>query len=153
MSITVIAPCGQICDLCSAFQREKNKCSGCTIDGGKPLSCTQCIIVNCSEKSGDPTKLCYICSKYPCKRLKDLNKRYSTYYGESLVENFQKIEQLGLDQFVAEAENFWRCPGCGELVNVHRPVCLHCNTQNAHYLRKSKPKPGLKTRTLVSFFL
>jgi len=141
MSITIVAPCGLICDLCLGFQREKNKCSGCTTQGEKPLSCTKCIIVNCPEKSGDPTKLCYTCAKYPCKRLKTLDKRYSTNYGESLVENFKKIEQLGLDQFIADAEILWRCPSCGELVNVHRPVCLHCNTSNSHYLRKSKQKP------------
>lgn len=141
MPFTVIAPCGLICDLCLGFQREKNRCPGCTAEGEKPLSCTKCIIVNCPEKNGDSTKLCYTCSKYPCKRLKTLDKRYKTNYGESLVENFKMIEQLGLDRFIAEAESLWRCPGCGELVNVHRPVCLHCSTPNIHYLKKPKLKP------------
>lgn len=141
MSITIVAPCGLICDLCLGFQREKNKCSGCTGKGEKLSSCAKCIIVNCPEKNGDPTKLCYVCSKYPCKRLKALDKRYKTNYGESLIENFKKIEQSGLDGFILEAEKTWRCPGCGELLNVHRPVCLHCKTPNSHYLRKPKPKP------------
>ncbi|HNX15401.1 MAG TPA: DUF3795 domain-containing protein [Oscillospiraceae bacterium] len=141
MSITVIAPCGLICDLCSAFQRQKNRCPGCTAEGIKPLSCSKCIIVNCPEKNGDPTELCNLCSKYPCKRLKALNKRYSTNYGESLFENFRQIELLGLDHFITEAETFWSCPGCGELLSVHHPQCTRCKTANIHYLRKPKSKP------------
>ncbi len=126
MPITVIAPCGLICDLCSAFQREKNRCPGCTAEGNKPAYCMNCIVVNCPEKNGDPTKLCDVCSKYPCKRLKALEKRYKTKYGESLFENFQKIKQLGLERFKQEAEASWRCPDCKELLNVHRVQCSHC---------------------------
>lgn len=141
MSITVVAPCGLICDLCSAFQREKNRCPGCTAEGAKPAYCMNCIVVNCPEKQGDCAKLCYTCSEYPCKRLKALEKRYSTEYGESLFENFKKIEQLGLERFTVDAQAFWACPGCGALFSVHHPQCTRCNTPNTHYLRKPKPKP------------
>ncbi len=137
----IIAPCGLICDLCSAFQREKNRCPGCTAEGDKPLSCTRCVIVNCPEKNGDAAKLCNACFKYPCKRLKALEKRYSSNYGESLFENFQRIERLGLKGFIAEAQKTWSCPGCGELINVHRPVCSRCSAPNSRYLKKPKPKP------------
>lgn len=32
MDKTLIAPCGMNCQLCYAFQREKNKCPGCLGD-------------------------------------------------------------------------------------------------------------------------
>lgn len=92
MPISIVAPCGLICDLCWGFQREKNKCSGCTVQGSQPAHRTKCSIVNCLEKNGDSTKPCSTCSKYPCKRLKNLEKRYSSNYGESLIDNFQQIK-------------------------------------------------------------
>ena len=138
MSISKIAPCGLICDICLGFQREKNKCYGCTEEASKPPHAIKCSIINCPEKNGDPAKPCSICSKYPCKRLKSLEKRYSTNYGESLVDNFNLIKEKGLDQFLLEAEKVWSCPNCGKLLTVHRPQCLYCKAPNAHYKRKSR---------------
>jgi hypothetical protein len=137
MSISRIAPCGLICDICLGFQREKNKCFGCT-EEGNILSHAKCSILNCPEKSGEPAKPCSICPKYPCKRLKNLEKRYSTNYGESLVDNFQQIKEKGQDQFLIEAEKVWNCPDCGKLLTVHRPQCSNCMSPNSHYKRKSR---------------
>jgi hypothetical protein len=109
MAITTVTPCGLICDICIGFQRTKNRCSGCAGDF-KPAHCTKCSILNCPEKqfcSGTP---CDACAKYPCKRLKNLEKRYSLKYGESLMENFRRIEALGLDGFLQAAEAEWTCP-------------------------------------------
>lgn len=133
MSISIIAPCGLICDLCLGFQREKNKCSGCTAAGNKSSHCTKCSIVNCSEKNGDSTKPCSACLKYPCKRLKAFEKRYSTNYGESLMDNFRQINAKGLDLFLLKSEIAWSCHECRNLLTVHRPQCLCCNTTNSHY--------------------
>lgn len=138
MPISIIAPCGLICDLCLGFQREKNKCSGCTVEGSKPAYCTKCSIVNCPEKNGDSVKPCNTCSKYPCKRLKALERRYSMNYGESLMENFRQIDEKGLDRFLLDSEKSWSCHACGELLTVHHPQCLHCKAPNSYYKRKPK---------------
>lgn len=138
MTISGVAPCGLMCDLCLGFQREKNRCSGCTTEGSKPTYCTKCLIANCPEKGGDSTKLCNLCSLYPCKRIKNLEKRYFSNYGESLMENFRLIEERGMKQFLADAERLWSCPQCGELLTVHRPQCLHCGGPNSHYKRTKK---------------
>lgn len=138
MPISIVAPCGLICDLCLGFQREKNKCSGCTVAGSKPASCITCSIVNCPDKNGDSTQFCSTCPKYPCKRLKALEKRYSANYGESLMDNFNQIDVKGLQQFLLDSEKAWGCPECGELLTVHRPQCLHCKAPNGNYKRKPK---------------
>lgn len=135
MPISIVAPCGLICDLCLGFQRDKNKCSGCTAEGSVLSHCTKCGIVRCPEKGGNPAEPCGACSKYPCKRLKALERRYSTNYGESLMDNFRQIAEKGLDRFLLEAEELWRCHECGELLSVHRPQCLHCKAPNSHYKR------------------
>ncbi|MDD4125277.1 MAG: DUF3795 domain-containing protein [Eubacteriales bacterium] len=138
MPISTVAPCGLICDLCLGFQRTKNKCSGCTAEENKSAFCVKCSIVNCPEKNGDSKKPCGDCSKFPCKRLKDLEKRYFTNYGESLTDNFYQIKEKGLEQFLLDFEKTWTCRECGELLTVHRPQCLHCNAPNTYYKRKHK---------------
>jgi ribosomal protein L32 len=141
-----IAPCGLICDLCLGAQRTKNTCLGCNKEGSKPESCKRCIINNCEEKKGNDKQLCYQCSKYPCKRLKALEKRYSTKYGESLFENFERIKTVGIREYVKEADKKWRCKECGEYVCVHRAICLHCGAKNPRYPEKSN-KEDVRTDT------
>lgn len=136
MTISIVAPCGVICDICWGFQREKNKCSGCTAEGNILSHCAKCSIVRCPEKGGNSHKLCSVCPKYPCKRLKALEKRYSTNYGESPMDNFRQISKKGLDQFLLDAEQIWSCPACGKLLSVHRPQCLHCKSPNTRYQKK-----------------
>jgi hypothetical protein len=49
-----IAPCGVICDICSGFQRDKNRknyCAGCRRDGNKLEHCKKCLIKNCDKKN------------------------------------------------------------------------------------------------------
>lgn len=137
MAITTVAPCGLICDICNGFQRKKNRCTGCAGDF-KPTHCAKCSILNCPEKQGCPGKPCDSCCKYPCKRLKNLEKRYSLKYGESLMENFRRIETLGLNEFLQEAEAEWTCPSCGALLCVHRADCLSCGARNARFPDKNE---------------
>jgi hypothetical protein len=91
-----VAPCGVICDLCSGYQRDRNKCVGCNNTGNKPNHCNSCIIRNCEEKSNEKT-LCNKCGKFPCKRIKDLDRRYKTKYGESPMDNLQMINEKGME--------------------------------------------------------
>lgn len=138
MEILLIAPCGLNCALCSGYQRTKDKCGGCLSDNVRPGYCTSCSVKFCPEKGGDKTKICgTFCAKFPCRRLKDLEKRYRTKYGESLMENIALIEEIGLEAFAAREEVKWKCPQCGELLCVHKPNCLNCGNPNEHYPREA----------------
>lgn len=121
-----IAPCGVICDLCLGFQRDKNRCVGCNVTGEKIGHCNVCTIKYCPEKREDSELLCIACRKFPCRRIRDLEKRYTSKYGESPVKNMQRIEAVGMEQFLQEQMELWRCNECGELLCVHRDTCLHC---------------------------
>jgi hypothetical protein len=133
MDETSLAPCGVICELCLAFQRTKNKCVGCRTEGNKPYHCTVCGIKDCPEKQGDPSTLCNECRKYPCRRIKDLNKRYITKYGENLLQNLEAASKGGLAAFIAAAGQKWSCPVCGQLLCVHNGTCLHCGAANPYF--------------------
>ena len=128
-----VAPCGVLCDLCMGFQRDKNKCAGCNHSGNKPRHCTQCSIRLCPEKQGNEMLLCYECTKFPCRRIKDLDKRYRMKYGESPVENLTRIKEHGIIQFIETEKAKWKCDSCGKLLCVHREVCLNCGNKNIFY--------------------
>jgi hypothetical protein len=130
MNNASIAPCGVICDLCLGFQREKNKCVGCLSTGNKPYHCTVCSIKSCPEKNGDENLLCNTCNKFPCRRIKDLDKRYTTKYGESPIQNLKAISEIGLSEFILQEKEKWTCNNCGHLLCVHRGVCLICGANN-----------------------
>jgi len=60
------------------------------------------------------------CEKYPCLRLRNLDKRYRTRYGMSMVENLENIKKFGIEKFVVAEQSRWKCSECGELLRVHR---------------------------------
>jgi hypothetical protein len=127
-----IAPCGVICDLCSGFQRNKNKCVGCNISGNKPNHCMNCRIKECLKKENSKA-LCNDCNDFPCKYIKNLDKRYKTKYGESPIENLQNILKIGIDDFIKNEEVKWKCEKCGQLLCVHKEICLSCGTENKYH--------------------
>jgi hypothetical protein len=125
--IRLIAPCGMNCAICLAYLRNKNKCNGCWGDEkNKSKSCLQCIIKNCELLAKTSSKFCYECEKYPCLRLKQLDKRYRTKYKMSMLENLENIKTIGLDKFTLNEKIRWMCNKCGGNICVHRGICLTC---------------------------
>lgn len=133
MNNASIAPCGVICDICLGFQRSKNKCVGCNAVGNKPNHCTVCSIKSCDEKKGNEKLLCSDCAKFPCSRIKNLDKRYITKYGESPIQNLNRIKAEGLDIFIKAEQEKWKCTKCGLLLCVHRELCLRCGAKNEFF--------------------
>jgi hypothetical protein len=90
----LIAPCGMNCGTCIAYLRDKNKCPGCRIvSSDKAISVKKCTVTKCIYLQKTTSKFCYDCEKYPCKRIKDLDKRYSTKYRTSFIENLAMIKE------------------------------------------------------------
>lgn len=128
MEPTLIAPCGMNCGICLAHLREKNICPGCRlIIKSKAKSRTNCIIRNCSLLAETDSKFCFDCTKFPCTRLKQLDKRYRTKYKMSMIENLGFIKSKGLENFIQKEKERWRCGNCGGSICVHRGFCLSCN--------------------------
>lgn len=133
MDSVSVAPCGVICDICLGFQRDKNKCVGCNHTGNKPYHCTVCSIKSCPEKRGDEKLLCNDCDKFPCKRIRNLDKRYTVKYGESPIQNLNTINEIGLESFINKETEKWKCAKCGHLLCVHRELCLKCGSKNEFF--------------------
>jgi hypothetical protein len=124
---SLIAPCGMNCGTCIAYLREKNRCPGCRIYAAhKAISIQRCIIPKCVHLGKTTSKFCYDCEKYPCKRLKQLDKRYRTKYKTSFIENLAIIKEKGIDSFLVFESKRRTCPNCGSVLSVHRDNCLIC---------------------------
>ncbi len=129
----MIAPCGMNCMLCSGYQRDKNKCLGCNgSDDEKPRYCVTCSLKVCNEASKTDPSLCS-CDKLPCKRLRQLDKRYTSRYGMSMLENLKMIKEQGMKKFLESQRKKWTCKKCGESLSVHKDKCLNCGSKNKFY--------------------
>ncbi len=134
----MIAPCGMNCGSCLGYMRTENHCPGCrTRTDGKPAFCRECIVINCDMLRETESKFCYECPKYPCRRLKNLDKRYQTRYNTSFFDNLAMIKVKGIERFLAFETERRKCPQCGSTLCIHRTFCLECgfsdpNLPNPH---------------------
>jgi hypothetical protein len=117
----LIAPCGVNCGLCAGYLRVRDRCPGCRVMVGRHL----CSIRECAQR-GPKEKYCSSCPKYPCARIRHLDKRYRTRYGASMIANLQAIATGGINRFIAAEKKKWACRGCGKVLCMHRPSCVHC---------------------------
>ncbi len=138
-----IAPCGMNCGICSGYLRKNKHCSGCRgSDDGKSVSILNCIIRNCPTPKTNRSGFCFECEDFPCKRLRALDKRYRTKYRMSMIENLENVEKLGIDGFLRNDSERWRCKKCGGVINVHRGTCSECGEpRTAQWRRESLQKP------------
>ena len=117
------------CSLCLGYQREKSHCNGCRNEKNikyKTKGSANCVIKNCEILKDTKSKFCYECSKYSCTRLKQLDKRYRTRYGMSMLENQEYIKESGIKEFIKKEDIKWKCNTCDGLICVHRGYCLNC---------------------------
>jgi hypothetical protein len=123
----LIAPCGMNCRLCYRYIRDKEACPGCRGDDSlKAISCFRCRIKNCEKIVNAGLKYCFGCDRYPCVRLKNLDKRYRTKYGMSMIDNLESIRKSGIRRFIRNEKERWTCPKCGGTICVHSPRCPSC---------------------------
>lgn len=122
-----VAPCGMNCGVCFARLRTVNRCPGCMSYGvDKPNHCNNCRIAHCPELEQAYARFCYECTRFPCLRLRTLDKRYRMKYGISMIDNLRSIREDGLDHFLLTENSRWKCSQCGSILCVHRPECPAC---------------------------
>lgn len=121
MKTKLIAPCGMNCSLCIAHIREKNKCPGCNFQGDSNSDyCRKCSIKNCKIIKNKGWKCCSPkCEKFPCPRLKNLDKRYREKYGMSMIKNLEFIKDKGIRKFIKNEKQKW--------IKNDKIFCVHRN--------------------------
>ncbi len=120
-----LAPCGVNCLTCLAHLREKKSCAGCLFDNAqKPKHCLSCARKECAFQRG--FQHCFECEKFPCQRIKSLNKTYTQKYQVDLFENSQTAKEIGVEAFLLTEQERWRCPRCGGVICQHTQSCSEC---------------------------
>ena len=125
----LIAPCGMNCAICvshfgytMAGKKRKNRCLGC-----KPRN-KGCSFLkkHCDKLASKSIDFCFECDDFPCDHLKKVDKSYREKYDMSMIKNLRSIKKNGMDKFLNEQEEKYRCLECGGSVCVHTDICYKC---------------------------
>jgi hypothetical protein len=121
----MLAPCGINCMLCYAHLTRKKKCPGCLCgDENKSSGCLNCKIKTCAEERG--YTYCFECGEFPCKRVKDIDKRYRLKYHTNPIENLLYAREKGVEAFLKMDAKRWKCGECGGIIGMHSGECSEC---------------------------
>ena len=130
MQAELIAPCGMNCNICLGYLRDKNKCPGCrNLDKKHPVTRWCKKIRGCATLKKMNARFCFSCDSIPCQRLKNLDKRYRTRYGMSMLENLAYVKRFGIRKFLKKEVKKWTCGKCGGTICVHRGYCFTCGAK------------------------
>lgn len=105
-------------------KKRKNVCSGCR---PRDKGCSF-LKDDCEKLTKRSLEYCFECEDFPCKNLEHLDELYRQRYGMSMIENLKQIEENGIQKFIEEQENEYRCPDCGGTICVHTNICYNCET-------------------------
>jgi hypothetical protein len=126
-----IAQCGINCGACIGFfgytmsgSRRKHACVGCRTRA----SLCAFIKKNCKAlANGEHVDFCFECSDFPCEKLAKIEETYNRKYGLSLIGNLNYIKENGMDAFLEQEQQKWKCPTCGGVICIHTKRCYTCN--------------------------
>jgi hypothetical protein len=131
----LIAPCGMNCAVCSRYLAYKNDikskginhtfCKGCRQQN---LDCSgikkRCDLINNKE-----IEYCFECESFPCKNINRLDARYKKFYRMSEIENLNFIKEFGVNKFIKQQMEKWKCDKCREMICCHNGICYNCESE------------------------
>jgi len=128
-------PCGFYCGTCRHYLarakgrlKEKNLkhgCKGCRV---QDKNCAW-VKKGCESLRKKRIAFCYECEAFPCANLEKLHQRHVRDDNVSLLDNLERIRTVGAQQWLAEQQERWRCPGCGGSVCVMDRQCYDCGAE------------------------
>ena len=131
ISPELIAPCGRNCAIFSRYLSYRNKlpksqCVGCRPGNRR---CTY-LFKNCSGPatiSNGKASYCFHCEAFPCRQIERMDKRYRLHYHMSVKSNLEYIRKNGIDKFINEQYEKYRCRHCGGVISIHNRKCFKCD--------------------------
>ena len=103
------------------------KCHGCktdTIFG----NCNNCKIRNCAIIKN--VEHCIHCDDFPCNNFHAtlFSKEHSNKFPHVKIipNNLEDIKNIGVEQWLKEQENKWKCPECQTDFSWYTPKCTKC---------------------------
>lgn len=98
-------------------------CEGCLSSGKIFAICRVCGFRDCALQKG--VTHCSQCADSPCQELVDFSNDVFPHHGEVLA-NIRRQRDIGIDAWIAEQEQRWRCPHCGCATDWYASQCPDC---------------------------
>jgi hypothetical protein len=138
----LVGRCGMFCGSCPMYRAGQDRddakifelsfktrctmdlirCKGCGTKDRFVLS-RGCIFRKCAN--GRSLESCGLCAEFPCEAL-------SGHYGDDMrgsgeaEKNARRVKEIGVGQWLAEADARWRCKGCGNKIALDMNACPVC---------------------------
>jgi len=104
------------------------KCSGCKPDDVF-VNCAMCPIRPCAQSKG--VDFCMDCAEFPCQIYTFLEMGSDQIpvlkHLKENIKNLEFIKDNGLEKWLADQENKWRCPQCGARFAWYMEKCKSCD--------------------------
>jgi hypothetical protein len=133
----LIAPCGMNCGVCASYLAMKYEvkshgikmsyCRGCL---PRAKGCTVNKSGGCLKLIGLTVRSCLECEKFACENNLRWDSVYRERYDMSPVENLRCIREHGMETFLEQQREKWRCPVCGGVISCHNGICFGCGLDN-----------------------
>jgi predicted RNA-binding Zn-ribbon protein involved in translation (DUF1610 family) len=133
-----LAYCGLYCGACSSMiayeidlkdnsasdsliPESELPCPGCDSKYQK-----NCEFVLCNQRH--QTNSCAFCSEYPCEMIiKFKDEEYEHH--QVVLNNLDRIKEVGEDMWLKEQESYWKCPECGSRTIWYQKECSLCHSE------------------------
>ena len=147
----LVAPCGLYCGACSirsAYNRQDSEllkamadgvslylghkieakdlaCKGCLSDVVS-VSCRECKMRECAFAKG--LTRCSECHDSPCVLINSFNDDGLPHHAE-VLKNVKRQQEIGIDVWIKEQDERWRCPSCSAETDWYAGKCYSCSAE------------------------
>jgi hypothetical protein len=108
-------------------------CDGCLSGGMLAAHCQMCAIRICAANKQNNHR-CSDCKDLPCYRITNLINMGHYLHRNEYLPNLKKIREMGVQEWVKEEEERWRCPQCSLPMSWYDATCARCGKPRAEQL-------------------
>jgi hypothetical protein len=108
-------------------------CDGCLSGGMLAAHCQMCNIRLCAANKQNDSR-CADCEELPCYRITNLINMGSYLHRKEYLPNLKKIREMGVQEWVKNEEERWRCPKCGLPMSWYDAQCAGCGEPRSERL-------------------
>ncbi len=106
---------------------EQIHCDGCRSTVRTPY-CRECTLFACATERGHD--FCGECADYPCERLREFQAERP--HRIELWRNLDRIRTAGVETWLEEMREHYRCHSCSTINSTYDAVCRRCGREPAN---------------------
>ncbi len=107
-------------------------CDGCLAHGRLTPYCRECQMRRCAEAKPGVSR-CSDCPDFPCPTITAFNNDGLRHHAE-VLDNIRHLHAIGVEAWLKEQAERWRCLQCGTPVDWYARTCFHCGATQPYRL-------------------